>query len=314
MSAYVFVRIEKSRLVDIQRLYQSSFGLSVSLASLEAKYSTGNFGGEYIGYIVYSAEGDPAAYYGVFPLVISVGGVSMLVGQSGDTMTAPAHRMKGLFVEAARRTYELALNEGLEFVFGFPNENSLPGFKSKLGWMFTDSLFDFRLETGGVPLAAFAKRFRIFRSSLNKLIDARLRRLRVPISDGLIEEFSASIADSVLHDRNFFEYKLNNGSEVLSWKGFTWFVKIDGDLLIGDVALFDPEQFGKFLDACRSLGRYLYCHRILFTVNKNHWLFRLFQAFEISGRESLPVGFLPLGQKVIPFNSISFSRLDADTF
>ena len=314
MDGYTFVRIEKKRLADIQKLYLSSFGLSVTLSFLEAKYSTTNFGSEYLGYLAYSSEGEPAAYYGIFPMLIRVGGESVLIGQSGDTMTSPLHRMKGLFVETAQRTYELAKKEGVQFVFGFPNENSFPGFKSKLGWEFIDSLYDFRMKMSVFPLAAIVKRFRLLHRPCITFINSRLRRIKLPLSDFLIEGFNDPNVDSILHDRLFFEYKVTNGATAIAWKGFLFFVKIDGELVIGDVAMFELSRFVSFIDACRSLGRYLYCHRILLSLNKNHWLFPFFQKNEMEGSKGLPIGFLPIGDHHFSFDTISFSRMDADTF
>ncbi len=314
MDDYTFVRVDKNRLDDIRKLYLSSFGLSVTLSFLEAKYSTGKFGAEFLGYLAYSAEGVPAAYYGLFPMVARVDGTSVLVAQSGDTMTSPEHRMKGLFVKAAKKTYELAKKEGVQFVFGFPNENSFPGFKSKLDWEFIDTLYDFRIETGGLPFAAVIKKFPRLHGLLIGFINAHLDRIRVPISDALVDDFFVPMVSSVQHDRSFFEYKVQNGAVPVAWKSFLFYIKIDGVLIIGDVAKFESSEFGAFLDACRTLGRYLYCHRILFSLSKNHWLFSFFQQNDMQGKESLPIGFLPLGDQAIPFGTIAFSRMDADTF
>src|SRR4030095_10457568 len=137
---YTFERISASRLYDIKLLYLDSFGEDVSMDFVEKKYDTSAFGVRDIGYIAYDNVGIPAAYYGVFPCRALVRGNVYLTAQSGDTMTHPNHRGKGLFVKLAKMTYELAKENGIKFVFGFPNDNSLPGFVKKLGWKCDENL------------------------------------------------------------------------------------------------------------------------------------------------------------------------------
>jgi hypothetical protein len=52
---------------------------------------------------------------------------------SMTTMVHPDFRKYGLFVELANLTYSQASKNS--FVYGFPNANSLPGFKKRLEWM-----------------------------------------------------------------------------------------------------------------------------------------------------------------------------------
>lgn len=92
--------------------------------------------GEYaIGWLAYSPAGHPSAYYGVFPTRLTNPlGRSVRAAQSGATMTHPEHQGQGLFTKLAERTYESARDSGVDFVFGFPNQNSYPGFTRKLKW------------------------------------------------------------------------------------------------------------------------------------------------------------------------------------
>ena len=62
-----------------------------------------------------------------------IGGRKVKAVQSSDTIVHPAYRGRGIFsrllVYGENRYQDL----GCEFVFGFPNENSMPGFL-KSGW------------------------------------------------------------------------------------------------------------------------------------------------------------------------------------
>jgi hypothetical protein len=52
---------------------------------------------------------------------------------SVNTATHPSHQRRGLFVKSAKLTFEHAQQHGFSAVYGFPNDNSLPGFK-KMGF------------------------------------------------------------------------------------------------------------------------------------------------------------------------------------
>jgi hypothetical protein len=54
---------------------------------------------------------------------------------SMTTMVAQSHRKYGLFQKLAADTYETAAKLGVDFIIGFPNVLSTPGFKKRLNWV-----------------------------------------------------------------------------------------------------------------------------------------------------------------------------------
>jgi hypothetical protein len=86
--------------------------------------------------IYYAMEQEEvAAIYTAMPVVFKVEDELVNALQSIDTITDIAHRGKGLFPKLATRLYNDAQHEGYELVYGFPNENSAPGFFKKLQWI-----------------------------------------------------------------------------------------------------------------------------------------------------------------------------------
>ncbi len=81
---------------------------------------------------------DVSCIYALFQNEFLCSGGAVLGSQSLDTMTAPKFRGKGLFNKYASIVYERAANEGVSFVYGFPNGNSAHGFFNKLGWQKLD--------------------------------------------------------------------------------------------------------------------------------------------------------------------------------
>ncbi|MFN8396095.1 MAG: GNAT family N-acetyltransferase [Bacteroidia bacterium] len=312
---YTFVQVNHAKLSDVEELYRLSYGVSPSLESLDNKYNTNALGLDFVGIVAYSEQYEPAAYYGVFPMQFLLGEKPVLAAQSGDTMTSPFHRMKGLFVESAHRTYAIAARSGIHFVFGFPNENSYPGFKSKLNWEFTGNMQNFKLKLRVLPLAAVSKRFGKWVNRICfPLLLRRLRKYSLSIDDLDPKAIQTNRNSAVFRDKHFLEYKKKNGAEFVKVDDFEMFVKIDGALLIGDVIPFTAERFGQFLKAVATVARQAFCHRVIFSLSQQHWLYSYFVENGHCPLESLPIGFVPfLGFKA-DWSEITFGRLDYDTF
>lgn len=88
-------------------------------------------------HIIYYAmySGNIAAIYTAMPVIFKINGEKCKAMQSIDTITDIEHRGKGLFPKLANKLYEDAPANGFELVYGFPNENSAPGFFKKLKWI-----------------------------------------------------------------------------------------------------------------------------------------------------------------------------------
>lgn len=154
---YLIYRIGENHYKAIQRLLWRCFGLYRSVKYIAGKYK------HCIGHIAYY-DGTPVAAYSVFRQELK----GYNAAQSADTMTDTRHRHKGLFMELARITYLAAQQEGIDFVFGFPNENSLPGFK-KLGWQFAGNLKKLELKINTLPLAELGYKFGLYRFTFNNM-------------------------------------------------------------------------------------------------------------------------------------------------
>ncbi|MEM0998648.1 MAG: GNAT family N-acetyltransferase [Bacteroidota bacterium] len=309
---YEFKRLDAGRLTDMQRLLQRSFGLKIPLNDIAAKYATQPFGKQYVGYLAYQVgDPQPAAYYGVFPLRFWVGDRTILVAQSGDTMTDPDHRKRGLFTRTAERAYTLAEKEGVQFVFGFPNQYSYPGFKRKLAWEFTGHMRDFSFKTQAIPLAGLAGRFAALRGLYRRWVDRKLRQYAMDFAEAE-RAFAAPEIPQVHKDAEFFRYKAFSGAVPIRFREFVLYVKVDGQLIVGAVAPFPENKTADFLSGIRQLAQRLGCQKCLFSVSENHWLCARL-AGHLESEEGLPIGFRDFGSG-LDLSRFVFSRADFDTF
>lgn len=311
---YSIKRITNSLYKDIQELFSLSFGSEYSLKEISTKYNTSIFGLENIGFLAKGEKGDVAAYYGVFPIILRYKDADYLVAQSGDTMTAPNHRKKGLFTKLALKTYDLSKEEGVKFIFGFPNQNSLPGFKYKLNWVFNGFMQRFNIEVNTLPFCELASRYSIFQSLYNNYVKKKLSKLVVGIEDVDFEKFNDNNVDgSIKKDKNFFKYKLLSPYVYLiNINGFDLLIKVKTHLYVGEVGVIKGESVLSLLKELKKLSKQLGAKRVVFTMSRNHWLFDILKK-EYEPIDSLPIGFYIIDDK-IDYKQIQFTNADYDTF
>lgn len=150
MSDYTIHPLKHEEFHVLIPLMEACFGMNVPLAYFEWKFLH-NPAGFVKGYIAKTSTGKVAAYYGVIPELYYINGAETVIYQSGDTMTHPEHRRKGLFELLARHCYSSLQEQNKLFIIGFGGRSSMPGLL-KFGWK---QLFD-------IKYCFFPKVFTIF--------------------------------------------------------------------------------------------------------------------------------------------------------
>src|SRR4051812_44590389 len=106
ISGYSIQAFTPDKFLLIKELYRSAYGIELDPADFKSKYSTEKLGSGVIGFLaIHNETNSPAAYYGVFPVMLLINGRQVLAAQSGDTMTHKNHQKKGLFVQLAKITF-----------------------------------------------------------------------------------------------------------------------------------------------------------------------------------------------------------------
>src|SRR5690606_37869253 len=82
---------------------------------------TNNSAGGAVSCMAVSPDGKDAAVYSIMKVRVLFQGREVVASQSIDTLTDLHHRGKGLFFKLASATYDAANDDGIEFVYGFPN-------------------------------------------------------------------------------------------------------------------------------------------------------------------------------------------------
>ncbi len=311
---YSTKRIGDDDYVEIQQLIEQSFGVHLSLSSIYLKYNTSIFGKSNVGLFAIDEKGEPAAYYGVFPITLHYNSQDFIIAQSGDTMTAPAHRKKGLFTRLAQETYGLAHEVGIRMIYGFPNENSYPGFKKKLNWVFTGKFRKFTIKVMTFPLCELASKFPFLECYYNSYFEWRIKKYTITIAEVNIEKFNLSkVLGHVKKDENFLKYKLKGvNCRLVRVNGFTILLKAKTHLYIGNIESIEDSQVLLLLDTVKTLAKKLGCKKVVFLLSENHWLFSMLEN-HLSFEEDQNIGFYLFDETFDP-NKIQFIGADFDTF
>jgi GNAT superfamily N-acetyltransferase len=307
---YAIERLQTGNVDDLACLHLAVYRKNVSAGFFHNKYNTAYMGVKHIGFIAYNHNHTPIAFYGVIPCFIQHGDKTLLSAQSADTMTHPDYRGKGLFVKLATMTFDLCKETGIRMVFGFPNQNSLPGFIDKLGWQESECMDCFVIPANIINWERLFKKT----SLTAKLYDI--------YTNYILKKYSVNqpgLNNSVLHDghdgvyRNdtYLSYKNYSPTLVIQTNRALLWVKINNGLIIGDICLA-TENFNAVMRSVTRLARKLGIKQVFFHASPGTNLHRLFYERYWSV-PSFPVIFKELGAR-IKLNRIKFTTADIDTF
>jgi hypothetical protein len=307
---YRVERLDQDKLKDLEALYTAVYGKLPPKDHFIKKYNTSYTGLQYIGYIAYNAENIPLAYYGVLPCFIQYNDQIILSAQSGDTMTHPLFRYKGMFVELSRITFELCRVSGIRIVFGFPNQNSYHGAVQKLGWKMTETLACFTIPVRALPLESICQRFQFLNHAYKKYISWNLRPYALE-QKGLPNSVACGGYGGVYRDARYQQYKTYSPAQVLSFGSTRVWLKIKSGMILGDLEIKGPE-FDQGINTLVRLARRLGLLRIVFQVSPGTPIYNLF-ATRFRPLPSFPVLFQDFGSG-IPLDKLKFSFGDIDIF
>ena len=311
MGEYSFYRIDESRYIDLITISKSAFGIDPGLSYYEMKGRTRQFGEPFLGYIAYHSSGEPAAFYGVYAHPVIHEGKQYSAAQSGDTMTHKNHTGKGLFITLAKMTYDLAAKNGLSFVFGFPNDNSYPGFAKKLNWVFPEKLKEYRQKVGTLPFAKLAKKVLFIRSLYNiysKIIFSFYRPDKLSFQNSANENNNLT----VLHSDDFVKYKSFSGCRLVKIGSVHAWIRVDGFLFIGDIEKNLTVDIAVINKKIRQLAFFLGADVIIFQTSPDTYFDKAFGSI-LKSKDAYQVGYINFNSE-LPLEKIKFVMADFDTF
>jgi hypothetical protein len=311
-SEYVFERLSEKHYKDLQFLFQHCFNRNVAADYFVKKFDTKQFGVQHLGYLAYTKDGFPAAFYGLYPLIMHYQQKDYLSAVSGDSMTHENHRRKGLFDLLAKMTYELAQALGVKFLYCFPNQYTLPGSK-KIGWEYVpdEMMLTYSIKVKTLPIAKICRK----NSILNQLYKGYVK-LILGIFSKSGSPFQNSLKNSsfgyILHDSNYFAYKSYTDTKLVKLAGNSVWLKVDGELKIGDIDSTEPTAILDTINKLKSIAFFIGCQELQTTVCKESFIHNALSQKYI-GFESFCIGRINFGID-FPKENVRFIMSDFDSF
>lgn len=308
---YIFKRVDATSQADLIPIFKSAFGQSPEVKEISQKHTTDFVGLRDIGYIAYSDKNQPVAFYGVFPLEVSVNGKLFLAAQSGDTMVVKAHEKRGLFTLLANETYKLCQAKNITGIFGFPSPSSYPGFVKRLKWGHIENINKYQFLIPTIPLAETSMRYLIFtRLTLRwHLFLTRFFSKGIPFEGSIMSEG----LDGVHRSDGYWSYKLNSERvKLIKVQGFDVVIKFDGNLGIGDINYRTLKDLTRVIRRLKVLCFFAGINRIVFYVSPETKLDRDLSKIT-RPQKGLPIGFLNFTGNV-DMSKLKFYYLDMDTY
>lgn len=309
---YRIERLEDRHYRDLCSISIHAFGFDPGINYYSDKNKTDYLGHRNLGFIAYSQQGQPAAFYGVYAYPVEYNGSTHVAVQSGDTMTHPAHGGKGLFTRLAKATYDLCRQEGIEFVFGFPNKNSYPGFVKKLNWVHHENLLEYRIRIFTLPLLKLVKKIKFLNPLYNLYVSLVLSLY------GKFSDFGSSLlmnddsAPFISRSELFLNYKTGNGIKKIRSGEINFLIKLDGFLYLGDLSCPKPHNPEVIISRLKKLAFLIGADTLVFFSSPGTTQAGIFESC-CKPLQGLPVGYLNFNSQ-LPLEKLRFVLADLDTF
>jgi hypothetical protein len=170
-----------------------------------------------------------AATTSMVPKKIFINNKPILGGEIGDTYVATNYRREGLFPILGNATRKQAQEEGLQFIYGLPNNLALPGWLKRANFLLTKNL---NIRSLVFPFSAKLKFQRLAGWFLAEPLDALYRIIaRIYIaskkpqisnsrlySTEIIEAFPTDWDEFWTHSAKNFDFIIDRSSEQMEWR------------------------------------------------------------------------------------------------
>ncbi|MEO8173844.1 MAG: GNAT family N-acetyltransferase [Sediminibacterium sp.] len=302
---FTIERLDQHNVKDIPVLYYAVYGRRVSRDSFVKKYDTLYSGISYAGYIAYGKGHTPVAFLGAIPCGLRYRNKIVSAAQLTDGMTDPEHQNKGLFVQLVEKITALCRHNHIHFLFGFPNQNSLPVFTDKLGWKIYGKMDHFSMPVQAVPLEKIVRKFswvkKIYSSYQYWVLKKYMARS---------EDKTSSLDPGVYKSEAYNQYRYPD-SFLIVVESAVVRIRINSGLAIGEMVVAETE-FDAVINVLMKISRKLGVDKIVFHCSTGSELHKMFaKRYPSDPSFTIVCNDLDSG---IPLNTLKFTYADIDIY
>jgi hypothetical protein len=301
-----------NEMTPLVRLFRDAFhGRAVDTGWFERKYGCENRSVRGFACVAFGPNGEAAGSVGLLPWLVRYGERLELAGQLVDVATGSEHRGRGLFVRLAEVVRDVCGARGVSFLFGFPNEAAYPIWIAKLGYSHVDDLVEYRFAVRTLPAEKAFSRIgvlqRLHENYAQHLLD------RLDAGNAMKNSLTSEGFGCVERNAAFYAYKSAfAGSRVLSVDGGLVWLRLGGQLFLGDIEARDEPDLERTLQAVRRLATRLGTTPVVFQTSRGTRL----DAY-LSGRWNRLPGLPIIHRNIdsqIPVEKLKFTFGDLDNF
>lgn len=311
MNEYTFERLSYSNVKDSHWLFKESSKRSKSLTETKKKFNTTYTNCEFLGYIAYDPLMRPAAFYALIPTIASYQGETILIAQAVDAITHPLHQRKGLFSALARKTHELAKEEGVHFIYGAPNENSYHGLVHTLNFKHIGNMKIVEVKLPMIPINQIFRTNSGLKFFYSLWVELILQFFKTSKDISAFQDCDEPLL-GITRDDAYLQYKQYTKKYILSICNKNIWVKFEGTLKIGDIEKCSKLEMESVIRKLKILAFFTGIRKIRYqsTTNKEQ---NIALTSHATIREGLPVIFLDFRKK-FNLNNFVITYADLDTF
>ena len=240
----------------ISELFNESFGKPLDKELWEWAYLNNPFGAPKVA--IATHQGIVIGHYAVIPMNIENKDKELLGFLSMTTMVAIDFRKLRLFQRLAEMVYERIQCLGLpSIVFGFPNDNSAPGFKKRLGWTISEDYKVVSVEPQQIPDVV---------SVIDKLLDENCFTLNMD-KESTENWRTSKPSQTWSYDNNIGTKEIGQEFDLMhisdakqlellnSNKSINMILPIDKESILSDIHVSFPYRFGYKIFNCEAEPR-----------------------------------------------------------
>lgn len=298
-------RLDQTNINSLPVLYHAVYGRKMTAAFFEKKYKTVYAGFVYAGYIAFTKSHRPVAFLGAIPCELNYDGKFIAAAQLTDGMTDPVYQGRGLFAHLIEKITELCKQNNVRFLFGFPNQYSLPVFLDKQEWQEYGKMDLFCLPIQALPLEKISRKLSAFTYLYNSYLHRVLKRYIHPSTTNM-----PPVDPGIYKNDDYTKYTYQD-SIVISIRHVRVRIKIKHGMRIGEMAVSENE-FDEVMNDLKKLACKLGVDTITFHCSTGCELHRLF-AERYESISSFTIVSKDLGSG-IPLGALKFTYGDIDIF
>jgi hypothetical protein len=200
----------------------------------------------------------------------------------------------------------------MNLIFGFPNQNSFPGFVRNHKWDHYDDMQIYLIRVKTIPWIRLKKIFHL-PSALHKWWAAVIMNF-VPKGEYFQNSVIEENIGGVDHSSDFFRYKQYEKSYIVKVAGKNVWFKVDDDfLVIGDMERCNAQEFLAVMSALRRIAFFLGVHHLRYQCGRGAFHEEHFSRHGVKMVKTYPIGGVNF-TNIVPLRQIKFSMGDNDGY